>query len=354
MLWLITGTPGAGKTSHTLWDWLHDPALKDRPKYATPINGFDYEAHGVTRLDNIEHWQDLPDGSAILVDEADQFLPVKGREVPDFVRALARHRHRGFDFWIITQQGTMINHFARGLIEAHVHYVRAFGENTVSRYRWEKYQSSPDTPQAKKAAQKDRVKVNPKVFELYTSATINTRKREYPWKWYAMLAAVPIAVAIAFLAVRTIMFKGETEPASQAGPVPVTAPASVGLPQLIGTPAQARGFRPEDYVPRLPMDPSTAPAYDHLTMPTDFPRVAACIDSATSCRCYTQQATPSNVDEAVCRVMVKNGWFDRWKSGRQSQAAQIGAPVQPPPVAQGEVGPRTTLVADRPQTWPDT
>lgn len=323
MIYLITGTPGAGKTSHTLWDFLNDKTLKDRPRYATPINGLDYDAHGIERIDNIEGWQDLPDGSVILIDEADQFMPAQGRAVPDYIRMLARHRHRGFDFYIITQMGSMINHFVRGLIEAHIHYIRVRGDKTVSRYRWESYQSSPDNPSVKAKGIRDRLKVNPEVFDLYTSATINTRKREIPWKQIAIICAAVPALIGSILFTRYILLPKTSEPAKAAVVAPVPLQAAFTVPSNSLTPDRKDAYSMADFVPRSPIDPSTAPVYDELTKPSDFPRIAACMDSKIyGCNCYTQQATPLTVPEHICRDMIKRGWFDRWASQR-AQAARV-------------------------------
>ena len=64
MLYLITGVPGAGKTSFTLADFL---AIENRPKYATPVNGLDYAKHNIEKIDSLEEWVHLPDGSAIFL-----------------------------------------------------------------------------------------------------------------------------------------------------------------------------------------------------------------------------------------------------------------------------------------------
>ena len=80
--------------------------------------------------------------------------------------------------------------------------------------------------------------------------------------------------------------------------------------------------------------PQTAPIYDQLTPPTDFPRVAACMTSKSKgCHCYTQQATPLDIPETACEVFVKVGTFDPWLSGRRQMAMQgkqnAGQAMQP-------------------------
>lgn len=335
MIYLITGTPGAGKTSHTLWDFLNDKALKDRPRYATPIKGLDFEAHNIGEIDSLSDWQSLPDASVILVDEADQYLAPSGRDVPAFIKQLSRHRHRGFDFYIITQMGSMINHHVRGLIEAHIHYIRVRGDTTVSRYRWESYQSNPDNPAIKKKGLRDRIKVNPQVFELYTSASVNTRKREIPWRQVALMAAVIPAFLMAGVFTWKII-----GPKSQPDVTPAVVTPGQTIPQpgdMAGASSffssqmgEKQSYSLKDFSPRSDLDPSTAPIYDDLTTPTDFPRVSACmISQRTGCHCYTQQATPVNIPYNTCRSMIAEGWFDRWKTGRaQADQSLQAAPEQ--------------------------
>jgi zona occludens toxin len=66
--------------------------------------------------------------------------------------------------------------------------------------------------------------------------------------------------------------------------------------------------------------PYTAPAYSDLAKPTDFPRIAACMDSVkTGCKCFTQQYTPVDVPKDSCLRMVKEGWFDNFATGRSQQ-----------------------------------
>lgn len=47
MLVLVTGSPGAGKTSNMLWEFLKNPDYADRPKFCSDITDFDRAAHGI-------------------------------------------------------------------------------------------------------------------------------------------------------------------------------------------------------------------------------------------------------------------------------------------------------------------
>lgn len=369
MIYLVTGAIGACKTSNTLWDFLHNKAYKGRPKFATFINGFDYARFGVTKLEHIDKWHELPPGALVLVDEADKYIPAdgsKGANMPEWLRELARSRHAGIDFFFITQMHSMIHHHVRGLVNAHVHYQKAFGgKRFTTRYRWERLETNVNSQSARNAAVKARVVTPAEVFTYYTSTVQDTTTLQLPWPWI-ITAGVCIAVIIGAMLYMYFKYRSPhpepvsqqvqqlTLPMGQSSSSP-SVMAGLSLLQSSSKQPERRPFTAEDFTPRIQLDPSTAPIYDHLTAPSDFPRIAACVDSRRGCHCYTQQATPVSVPGDICSRMVKEGWFDRWKSSRMtSMPAQPVAPGQPFTVPQGEAVSRTTVVAERPQTWPDT
>lgn len=321
MLSLITGVPGAGKTSNMLWDFLQDTS--GRPRFCTPIRGFDPIAHGVGELDTLEHWQDLPDGALVLVDECQQYLrPRKsGGVLPDWIAAFETHRHRGFDFWFITQNPGLIDSHVRKLVQSHVHFHRAFNMKATTRYEWEQIQPNPDLDGARAKALSRRIKPNSEVFKVYESTVLDTHTSRLPWKWIltlggALLFIVAVAVYLRFwMAGLGHVDKAPAPAAAVAGAV---VPAVAGVAGVGGVVSGAHSTV-SSMTPRVPGMPWTAPQFDDLTVPTDFPRIAACVQSRrTGCRCYTQQATVLDVAPQVCQVVVTKGAFDPWLSGRGS------------------------------------
>lgn len=321
MLILVTGSPGAGKTSNTLWDFLHNPDYLNRPRFCSDIPDFDRAIHGIGDLDALDNWQDLPDGSVVLVDEAQRFLrPRSSRQVPEWIGAFETHRHRGFDFIFITQHPSLIDTHVRRLIGRHVHYHRPFGLKTASRYTWEFCCESPDEFNFRKA-ERARVAPNPQVFKLYKSTVLDTHKRRLPWKMI-VIGCLALVAVVGGLAYPFLHYgkKSAAAPASSSGsaqPAPVVSRDPRDLAPVVDLAPSGRPVRTiADYVPRIDSMPWTAPIYDDLTEPTDFPRIAACISSEVSCHCYTQQATPVSVPVSMCLQIVKQGIFDPWASGR--------------------------------------
>lgn len=354
MLKLVTGLPGDGKTSNELWDFLHAEPYKARPKYCTPVNGFDAQAHGVTEIAHLETWQELPDGSVVFCDEVQKYCGTDiGTQPPKWVQAFAEHRHRGFDFIFTTQSPMFLHPFARKLAKPHVNYIRPWNMKMV-RYTWDAVQNDPSTKTAKAMGQSQFVKPNPEVFKLYTSTVLDTHKAKPPVKLLTIfIAAVVVVIASVSFAVYRLNSVSETV-------TPATDPRSTAaVKQAASIPetfALGEGKEPvwteESIKPRMPGLLYTAPVYDKLTAPTDFPRVAACMSSKTrsTCNCYTQQGTPIEVPKGACEVFVTYSSFDPWLSSRKQQAEQIVREAKEPVVDRSKRGAQFTAVADNSRT----
>lgn len=348
MLFLITGSLGAGKTSNILWDLIHNPEFKDRPKFATHIPDFDYETHGFEQIDknDIENWvtwtdpkddfstvSNFPKGSIIFIDESDLFFPssIGDKNPPRYMREMARSRHHGLDFYIITQQSKMICAFLFGLIQRHIHFHRPNGSDTVTRYTWEHHQPNVYSRANRLSGLSQKVKVNPEVFKLYRSTIENTRIKTPPKHIYKKLVLLALPMFILPFFLYWFMIGRHSAPevkkpapsqsiaSTPASTVPPVATNSSAL-QTTETPIIEHQLTYKDYIPDNPLMPYSAPAYRDLAKPTDFPRIAACMDSIrTGCKCFTQQYTPIDVPKDSCLRMVKEGWFDNFATGRIQQ-----------------------------------
>lgn len=127
-------------------------------------------------------WRDCPDGSLIVIDEVQLVAPyddVKSKDNP-IVQSLTIHRHRGFDFYFITQYPSLLHPTVKVLIGVHFHLTRPYGMKTVV-YR---YGSAKDNPNALVNKQNVETKFffNPqqRIFKLYKSTTINTHQKRFP------------------------------------------------------------------------------------------------------------------------------------------------------------------------------
>ncbi len=109
-------------------------------------------------------WRDCPDGSIVDIDEVQLVPPyddVKTKDNP-IIQSLTIHRHRGFDFYFITQYPSLLHPTAKVLIGIHYHLTRPYGMKTVV-YQ---YGSAKDNPNAMVNKQNREAK-----FFFYASAT---------------------------------------------------------------------------------------------------------------------------------------------------------------------------------------
>lgn len=329
MFKLVTGSPGDGKTSNELWAFLNADEYKNRPKYCTPIKGFAAKDHGVTEIEHIKEWQTLPEGAVIFCDEVQDYCGTDlGAQPPEWVKQLARHRHSGYDFICTTQSPMYLHPFARKLAKPHVHYIRPWNMK-MARYTWDTVQNDPTTKSAKAQGQSVFVKPNPEVFKLYTSTVLDTHKSKPPYKLLITLGVgLMLLIGGSIYAFTRIKHIGTVEPAvsvveSRAIVKAAGDPTAFSDPSSLGSVKDKPVWTEQTIKPRMPGSLYSAPVYDGLTAPTDFPRVAACMSSKSrgTCNCYTQQGTSIDVPTSACYVFTQSGSFDPWLTGRKQQLA---------------------------------
>lgn len=146
---------------------------------------------------NVYDWRECPDGSIIVIDEVQLVEPysdIKTKDNP-IVQDLTIHRHRGFDFWFITQSPTLLHPTVKVLIGVHYHLTRPYGMTTVV-YR---FGSCKDTPNAMVNKQNCEAKFNfspqQRIFKLYKSTTINTHQKRFPKGIWFFIAWVVLGIA---------------------------------------------------------------------------------------------------------------------------------------------------------------
>jgi len=346
MLHLITGVPGAGKTSFTLDEFLK---IENRPKYATPVNGLDYAKHNIEKIDSLEEWVHLPEGSVIFCDEAQQFLRPKRKDAvsPEWVTEFETHRHRGLDFYCTTQHPMFIDIHFRRLVGEHVHYHRAYGSRLIAQRKWQRCIDDPNDFHALQEAEIKHLTLPKHIFKEYKSTTVDTHKFKVPRKlvvalsFLLLLGGISAYLASGFLgkAADNIAKSKEDAPTIQAqgqGPA-VASGQNTGLYASSLNNAQDKPLTIDDFTPVLPTMPHTAPYYKDVAQPVTFPRFAGCMRSFHKtkqqevCRCVTQQGTTLAVPLEQCASVVDGDGmpFDPFRSEQVAQAVS----VEPQPVA---------------------
>ncbi len=322
MLYLITGANGAGKTLNTL-KWVRERSVKEsRPVCHNgrfePVEGG--ELSSWKKID-MKNWQDEPDGTIFLVDECHNDFPLRppSGTPPDYVRMLAEHRRRGFDFYLVTQHPQNIDSFVRRLIGSpgwHRHLKRTFGADLVSVLEWAAVNPNCEKDGSGKSGTATMQAFPKEVYGWYKSASLHTGKKRIPKAVWMLGACAILVPALGYFAITSVYgnVTKHAKPATKAAGGEAAAPGQTQQAPLNRKPTVDEYLK--DRVARLPDFPHTAPAYDDVTKPTEAPYPAACVTMGKTCKCYSQQATLLQVSGAVCLQIVQQGFFVDWKSAR--------------------------------------
>lgn len=326
MITLLTGLPGNGKTLYALWYIKQKAEREQREVFYNNIKDLNLPW---TLLDKPEEWMNCPAGSIIVLDEAQFVFPKKpnGAKLPDHYEQLATHRHHGFDIYIITQHPSLVDNFVRQLVGQHFHAVRKFGMNRATIYEWSSCNPAPQNPSSQKSAIPFKWSYPKEVFGYYKSAEVHTVKRAIPAKIFLAIGFVIAVVVGGWFLMKQYSARYEKKPdaVSQTGDfggpgaVNVVDTANVREPTSldeIDPVADAKEYM-FNQTPRVVSLPETAPKYDALTVPVRVPVPAMCVQIGSvsvagkeiRCKCYTQQATPMDIDFNMCMSIARNGRF---------------------------------------------
>ena len=340
-LYLVTGQPGHGKTAYAL-DKAFEFKKQGREVYAHGIKDFDFAKAGMHFLEDPTKWQDLPDGSVILLDECYTVFPNRnpGAKVPDHVEAMARHRHRGFDFILIAQQGLQLDPFLRGLYEEHCHVRQtSIIKSKTKLKRWNQYQGNVQ------GACNDVLDwVRPKyVFDYYTSTTLVTTKRRLPM-WLVWLGCGVLALILLLLGLKWNFdrrIEGFEAEKAAAGYSLLNASTAPGGTTGAGGASPPRTYAtPTDYakahLPRFASMPETAPIFDErapVSQPALYCMSSMPVpgdDREASCTCITEQGTKYDISQPECRTLARFGpVYNPYKAPKaeMATAAPMAAPA---------------------------
>lgn len=324
---LITGLPGHGKTLYAL-QWIK--SWSEREGRAVFHNGIP-DLKLPWQVIAPEEWRELEPGAIVVLDECQTCLPTRTRGAPpEWIEELAKHRHRGVDFVLITQNPMLFDSFARRLVDRHFHVVRKFGSNFATVYEF------PNGVRENVATNREggirhEWRYPREVFGWYKSAELHTVSRRVPARVWVLLAIPFVFAGLVWVAWSRLSAHQE----GAEGSTGAQAQAPGGVPPRAGPGSGERGpAAVGEYLaalaPRVPGLPHTAPAYDGVTAPAVAPYPAACVASSAACRCYTEQATRLDMPEDLCRSFVERGFFVAWRGPASA------APVE---AAEGGKGP---------------
>lgn len=406
MLYLRTGLPGAGKTLNAIREIdiehqpdpenperrLHkDPDHPDLPPrtiyyYGIPDLKADRLKSKWVEFDTPEEWFKLPDGSVIVIDEAQRVFGNDGtRARPEKVTRFETHRHQGLDIHLITQHPSLLSSPVRKLVGKHINFIRPYGrEKGIFRHEYEFCIDSPEKRANFKQAQEEKVSLDPTYFGVYKSSTVHTHKPTTP-SYLKKLPLMIVLTLIPILGVAGLFYavihqaQSEKEAAQKAAGLdsaPAAAGSVSGVSGVPGTPvSRVPASAPaapavqtvqqyiSDRTPRIEAMPASAPRYDELTKPRDFPK-PFCVASEDprvvlrskhrglpvdrddhgiefTCSCYSQQSTRIHTTAQFCLDAVRNGIFDDTRivpqiaSGRTPGGVNNGPTPEPGAIQRG-------------------
>lgn len=326
MMTLITGQPGNGKTALCVAMLQEELEKRPRPVYVVGIPDL-VLPHEVAPP--VEDWTrqevvpedprlseavfTFPDGALVIIDECQKIFRTRavGSRVPDYVTAFERHRHKGLDFWLLTQHPNLIDSNVRKLIGKHIHVRDTWAGRKL--YEWSEA-TNPDSKSDRDSATVRKYRLPKKVFGLYKSASVHIKhKRRIPVVVWVLVVAVLGGGAAAyhvFRRVDTAIHGGgyagiDTSHTAASGATSSSEPVS-GHGAVLGV-------READYVPRLVSRPETAPLYDTIRKPHVMPIVAGCISMRGQCKCYTQQGTDAHLLHDACLAWLAHPPFNPWQ-----------------------------------------
>lgn len=225
MITLVTGTPGAGKTLWTVKELISRLIPLGRDIY-TNIDGLNVDADHVYSIQahEMHHWQSYPDGSIFIYDECQEQFPPRHAtaKVPDYIGGFQTHRHRGMDFYLVTQEPTLIDKAIRVLVGRHVHLYRPMGLKRSQVFEWPTVNSDPNPSHSSSSAKRNQFIFPKSLYSAYKSASSHTHTVNLPWGLIGLVGGSLVLIAASFWWFLGSMF-GDISAAS-AEPVPVVDP----------------------------------------------------------------------------------------------------------------------------------
>lgn len=329
MLTVITGTPGAAKTLYAVSHVDRVAQEQGRPVFYAGIPGV--RLAGWQELRDVTRWHECPEGALIVLDETSRTFPPRGPRdpVPEHVRAMDDHRHRGHDVFVICQHSTQIDTYVRKMAGCHIHLKRMFSGQRSAVFEWPEIANERDKQERREASRRT-FKFPREYFDKYKSASLHTVKARPPWRLIAVMACGALAVPVLLLVgLRAVWPDGEAaaRPASEAPAAAAALPASF--------------LSASSFVPAVADVPYSAPFYRELIAAQEFPRVSGCMrlsfgDGRDVCSCNDQQGNKLALSYGACLRYLEYGSFDF--SGEWSRPTPYVPPLPAAaPVAAGGV-----------------
>lgn len=338
-VYLITGKPGSYKSAFAMEQALK--YIKDgRLVYFCNFRGLQAEKYGLNVLEHPNQWveQEYQQGAVFFIDEIQEFtreVPTnaKTEDLPKWFTLLEKHRHLGYDFYVVTQHPMFIHTHIRRLLEKHYHMQRAEGLPFANKREWQQVCNEPeniDNATIKRGCTVTIYRPDKKVFDYYESTKLDTHKLKVPRKLitYAILVLLGILISVwlgsGFFKKYVLSDKtettsqttsnntqnGENKPISPYDAVAVLDDEKIQLKtQIVELQGQINEMKEQqqqsqiiDYDPNQPLQ-----HIDYQYQAKTQPYLSGCIEFDRKCECYTQQGSKLQVSYKDCKHIIKHG-----------------------------------------------
>lgn len=356
MIYLITATPGSGKTLWAMRE-IFQRVNQDEPwNIFTNIDGIKLDTAQPLK----DSFEDYPARSLVVIDEAQKIThfskkykhPVKNANHPE-VEFLQTHRHADhLDIIYITQAPRLLNPDVLDMVGTHYHLHRPMGMKMATWWMWKYHQLNPNTKSSKADAEDTGTFTYPKnLFGMYKSSDggdDSHGKIKIPMK--IINAVWMLFLVLAVTAYLYFKSKPSDKPVTT---VKTEHSIKTDIPKAVSTPTVAPAIKPEnldiecrksenlqnkqciDWYNDLSKNGQSAPAmnnpsysgsyssqtvsynpskpYDDLKVDTGYqvvnhPRFSGCMKINGQYRAYTEQGTYLKTSKSVChRLMSSSG-----------------------------------------------
>lgn len=316
MIYLITGTPGGGKSLRAVW-YAEEFLRMGRPVFGN-INGYSRQAPIPGMVPLVKDlktgkwyggeggdWRQTPPGSVVIYDEAQRDFPQRSNSspVPDIIRAMETHRHTGHDLFFVSQNPLYLDHWLRRLVGRHDHLRRLGGMSQVALISADSVMELPAGVESS-AGEKTFWKYPKSLYDAYESATFHTVKHRLPQPVIFMLALVGVAVVGGLWALAH--FSRSDDSLISSSSVSSAAPPPQGGAAAAGPPSEPSivvnrllALKPVEVRPILPLD-------EYLQQVKASRSVMGCAKSAVSCKCWDVSGDPLLISDQICSAMMES------------------------------------------------
>lgn len=324
MLTLITGTPGAGKSLHAVWEFARKVpgSTVENQGEAVPRRLLsnvkdllvEHERIEAAELENWHTW--AKPGDVILFDEVQEVWRPRGlgSKVPECIAALETHRHMGVDIILITQHPMLVDPNIRRLVNQHLH-LRRITRTCAMVYEWDHCAN----PGMVKTCVSSRVWWHPKkAYSLYKSAQLHTkttaRMPKVLWLGVAALAGLAYAGPYAWNRISGSFGAGKPEATAKAPATPEPAFGQLQGPGPLASaaPPEAGASAPEAAAFGASPSQGAKPARAY----------AGCSIFRGQCACYDDEARRVKVEPEICAAETT---FSQVKKEDYQAAAMVDA-----------------------------